>query len=178
MSKETGVADATQKLKTKVAAVISSADEADGAPGEGAIASASLGKAAGALSDKTASALSEKDVLAMSKALLKKDAKITDLEQRLGRLEKRLKTNERFARTFATCMDTQVIAIDAVTGVIRRALKTDAAIASDLSAAIHEYDRHKVRRWLSGFCGVFLWVGSVAAAAFVGAFIYWAFAPN
>lgn len=125
-----------------------------------------------------AQSFSDKEVVALSKALLKKDNKIADLEQRLSRLEKRLKSNERFARTFATCMDTQVVAIDAVTGVIRRALKTDAAIASDLSAAIHEYDRHKVRRWLSGFLGVLLWVGSVAAAAFIGAFIYWTFAAN
>lgn len=118
------------------------------------------------------------EVVAMSKAILKKDAKIVDLEQRLARLEKRLKSNERFARTFATCMDTQVIAIDAVTSVVRRALKTDAEIAADLASAIHEYDRHKIRRWFSGFLGVFLWVGSVAAAAFVGAFIYWTFSAN
>lgn len=122
--------------------------------------------------------LPDKEVVALSKALLKKDAKIADLEQRLSRLEKRLKSNERFARTFATCMDTQVVAIDAVTSVMRRALKTDAAIASDLSAAIHEYDRHKVRRWLSGFLSVFLWVSSVAVAAFAGALIYWIFSAN
>ena len=122
--------------------------------------------------------LSDKEVVALSKALLKKDNKIADLEQRLSRLEKRLKSNERFARTFANCMDTQVVAIDAVTSVFRRALKTDAGVASDLSAAIHEYDRHKVRRWLSGFLGVFLWVGSVAAAAFIGALIYWIFSAN
>lgn len=120
----------------------------------------------------------DEEVIALSKALLKKDNKIADLEQRLSRLEKRLKSNERLARTFATCMDTQVVAIDAVTSVVRRALKTDAAIASDLSAAIHEYDRHKIRRWLSGFLGVFLWVGSVAAAAFIGALIYWTFSAN
>lgn len=122
--------------------------------------------------------LSDKEVVALSKALLKKDAKIADLEQRLSRLEKRLKPNERFARTFATCMDTQVIAIDSVTRVFRRALKTDAETAAELSAAIHEYDRHKFRRWLSGFGGVFLWVGSVCAAAFIGAFIYWIFSAN
>lgn len=122
--------------------------------------------------------LSDKDVVALSKALLKKDGKIAELEQRLNRLEKRLKSNERFARTFATCMDTQVVAIDAVTSVFRRALKTDAATANDLSAAIREYDRHKVRRWLSGFGSVVLWIGSVCAAAFVGAFIYWIFSAN
>lgn len=120
----------------------------------------------------------DEEIVALSKALLKKDNKITDLEQRLVRLEKRLKSNERFARTFATCMDTQVIAIDAVTSVVRRALKHDAEIAADLDAAIHEYDRHKIRRWFSGFLGVFLWVGSVAAAAFIGAFIYWTFSAN
>lgn len=125
-----------------------------------------------------AQSFSDKEVVTLSKALLKKDNKIADLEQRLSRLEKRLKSNERFARTFATCMDTQVVAIDAVTSVIRRALKNDAEIANELSAAIHEYDRHKVRRWLSGFLGIFLWVGSVMAAAFIGALIYWTFAAN
>lgn len=121
---------------------------------------------------------SDKEVVALSKALLKKDNKIADLERRLNQLEKRLKSNERFARTFANCMDTQVVAIDAVTSVVRRALKTDAEIANDLSLAIHEYDRHKIRRWFSGFLGVFLWVGSVAAAAFIGALIYWIFSAN
>ncbi len=124
------------------------------------------------------SKMSDEEVVALSKTLLKKDAKIADLEQRLSRLEKRLKSNERFARTFANCMDTQVIAIDSVTRVFRRALKTDAETAAELSAAIHEYDRHKFRRWLSGFGGVFLWVGSVCAAAFIGAFIYWIFSAN
>ena len=120
----------------------------------------------------------DKEVVALSKALLRKDNKISDLERRLNQLEKRLKTNERFARTFANCMDTQVVAIDAVTSVVRRALKTDAEIANDLSLAIHEYDRHKIRRWFSGILGVFLWVGSVIVSAFVGALIYWIFSAN
>lgn len=145
----------------------------ESAAAEGAkIAEAKVAEETGAKS------FSDKEIATLSKALLKKDNKIADLEQRLSRLEKRLKSNERFARTFATCMDTQVVAIDAVTSVIRRALKNDAEIANELSAAIHEYDRHKVRRWLSGFLGVFLWVGSVMAAAFIGALIYWTFAAN
>lgn len=115
------------------------------------------------------------EIAELSKAVLKKDNKIAELEQRLNRLEKRLKSNERFAHTFANCMDTQVIAIDAVTKVVRRALKTDSDTTVELANAIREYDCHKFRRWLSGFLGVFLWVASVAAAAFIGALIYWVF---
>ena len=115
------------------------------------------------------------DVAELSKAIIKKDNKIADLEQRLGRLEKRTKSNERFARTFSECLNTQVNAIDAVTSVLRRGLREDAVVQDELMAAIRDYDKHKVRRWLSGFCGVMLWVTSVTVAVFVGAFIYWVF---
>lgn len=105
--------------------------------------------------------------------LAKKQTKITALERRLDRLERRTKSNERFANTLSECLSTQVVAIDAVTDVLRRSLRDDAAIQDELMAAIKDYDKHKFRRWLSGFCSVVLWVGSVALAAFVGAFIYW-----
>lgn len=115
------------------------------------------------------------DTSELTKALVKKDNRITELEQRLSRIEKRTKSNERFARTFAGCLSTQVLAIDAVTDVVRRSLREDAIVHDELSAAIKIYDKHKIRRWFSGFLGVFLWLGSVMAAAVVGAFIYWVF---
>lgn len=115
------------------------------------------------------------DIAELSKAIIKKDNKIADLEQRLSRLEKRTKSNERFARTFSECLNTQVNAIDAVTSVLRRGLREDAVVQDELMAAIRDYDKHKFRRWLSGFCGVMFWVLSVGVAAFVGAFIYWVF---
>lgn len=111
----------------------------------------------------------------LTKSLLKKDEHIKDLERRLERIEKRTKSNERFARTFSGCLDTQVLAIDAVTDVVRRGLREDAVIHEELMSAIRQYDRHKVRRWFSGFFGVLLWVVSVMAAACVGAFIYWVY---
>jgi len=111
---------------------------------------------------------SEYDLSELSQALIKKDNRITDLEQRLSRIEKRTKSNERFARTFAGCLSTQV-------DVVRRSLREDAIVHDELTAAIKVYDKHKIRRWFSGFLGVFLWLGSVMAAAVVGAFIYWVF---
>lgn len=115
------------------------------------------------------------EIAELSKALIKKENRLTDLEQRLARLEKRTKSNERFARTFAGCMSTQVVAIDAVTEVLRRGLREDAVVADELKMAIKNYDKHKFRRWFSGFCNVLLWVISVMLAAVVGAFIYWVF---
>ncbi len=115
------------------------------------------------------------DIAELNKALIKKENRLADLEQRLTRIEKRTKNNERFAHTFAGCLSTQVIAIDAVTEVLRRSLREDAVVHEELSAAIREYDKHKIRRWLSGFFGVLLWVVSVMVAAVVGAFIYWVF---
>lgn len=120
-------------------------------------------------------AASEVDLAELSKALIKKDNRIAELEQRLSRIEKRTKSNERFARTLSECLGTQVYAIDAVAGVLRRSLREDAVVQDELMAAIKDYDKHKFRRWLSGFCGVLLWVGSVTLAVFVGAFIYWLF---
>lgn len=130
------------------------------------------------MSNKSAaaeSAATSVDVAELSKAIIKKDNKIADLEQRLSRLEKRTKSNERFARTFSECLNTQVHAIDAVTSVLRRGLREDAVVQDELMAAIRDYDKHKFRRWLSGFCGVMLWVISVTAAVFIGAFVYWVF---
>ena len=118
---------------------------------------------------------SEYDLSELSQALIKKDNRITDLEQRLSRIEKRTKSNERFARTLSECLGTQVYAIDAVTSVLRRSLREDAVVQDELMATIKDYDKHKFRRWLSGFCGVLLWVGSVTLAVFVGAFVYWVF---
>lgn len=111
----------------------------------------------------------------LNRALIEKTNKISELEQRLKRIEKRFKSNERLANTLAECLATQVVAIDAVSDVTRRTITTDAETHEILQKAIKTYDKHKVRRWLSGFCGVFLWVASVMSAACVGAFIYWLF---
>lgn len=104
-----------------------------------------------------------------------KEPKIKDLEQRLLRLERRTKNHERFAHTLSGCLDTQVIAIDAIVDVVRRSLRDDVAIHDELVAAIREYDKHKFHRWFSGFLSVLLWLVSVLVAAFAGAFIYWVF---
>lgn len=103
---------------------------------------------------------------------------IANLEKRIGQLEKRLANNERFARTFANSLSTQVVAIDAVTDVVRRSLQNDAKVQHELSTAICIYDKHKVRRWFSGTLSVLLWIISIMAAAFVGAAIHWLFAAQ
>ena len=123
----------------------------------------------------TTTVVAESDISDLRKALIKKENKVTDLEQRLIRLERKLKSNERFAKTFAGCMSTQVVAIDAVTNIVRRSLRDDTTTHEELANAIRTYDKHKFRRFFSGFFGVFLWVGSVMLAAVVGAFIYWVF---
>lgn len=127
------------------------------------------------LSQESVETNTNHEIAELSKALIKKENRLSDLDQRLSRLEKRLKSNERFARTLAGCLSTQVPAIDAVTEVLRRGLREDAVVAEELKLAIKDYDKHKFRRWLSGFCGVLLWVISVMLAATVGAFIYWVF---
>ena len=117
----------------------------------------------------------EVDLVELSKAIIKKDHRIADLEQRLARIEKRTKSNERFAHTLSECLGTQISAVDAVAEILRRSLRNDAVVQDELMAAIRDYDRHKFRRWLSGFCGVLLWVASVTLAVFAGAFVYWIF---
>lgn len=98
-----------------------------------------------------------------------------ELERRLDRLERKVNSNERFARTFAKSVTTQALAADAILYVLRKSLHEDAEIREELTAAIKEYDKHKIRRWFSGFFSILLWIISVAAAAGMGAFIYWAF---
>jgi hypothetical protein len=104
-----------------------------------------------------------------------KDRHIADLEQRLRRLEKRVKSNERFGKTLEDCLASQVVAADAVTAVVRRSLREDAELHDELRFAIKEYDSRKFSRWFTGFLGVLFRVTVVAVAAFMGAFIYWAF---
>lgn len=127
------------------------------------------------MSKKTAPEAPADDIVALKQALAKKDNKINLLEQRLTRIERRAKSNERFANTLSECLATQVVAIDAITGVVRRALQDDVVLQDELMLAIKTYDKHKFRRWLTGFCGTMMWVLSVAVAAFMGAFIYWIF---
>lgn len=127
------------------------------------------------MSKKTDPVRSQETSSPATRKTTKKADHLKDLEQRLLRLEKRTKNNERFARTFSGCLDTQVLAIDAVTSVMRRALREDATIHDELWDAIKRYDRHKVHRWFSGFCGVLFRVLVVAVAGFMGAFIYWVF---
>jgi len=104
-----------------------------------------------------------------------KDRRIADLEQRLRRLEKRVKTNERFGKTFADCLSSQIVAIDAVTAIVRRSLQEDSEIHAELTDAIREYDAHKFSCWLTGFLGVLFRVTALCVAGFMGAFIYWVF---
>lgn len=125
--------------------------------------------------ESSASSMISADIAELNKALTKKENKIADLEQRLSRIEKRTKSNERFARTLEGCLSTQVVAADAVIDIIRRALREDYATHDELMDAIKEYDKHKFRRWFSGFTSVLLWAVSIMLAACVGAFIYWVF---
>lgn len=125
--------------------------------------------------DELATHAVDAEIAELHKALTKKENKVTDLEQRLSRIEKRTKSNERFAKTLEGCLSTQVVAVDAVIDVIRRALREDYATHDELMDAIKEYDKHKFRRWFSGFTSVLLWVVSIMLSACVGAFIYWVF---
>ncbi len=104
-----------------------------------------------------------------------KNHKLKDLERRIERLERKINSNERFARTMAKSVSTQALAAETILYVLRKSLHEDAEIRDELTTAIKEYDKRKIRRWFSGFFGVVLWITSVALAAGVGAFIYWAF---
>lgn len=110
-----------------------------------------------------------------NQSFAKLERQLNEIDRRLARIEKKTKTNEQFARTLSASLSTQVIAVDAVTKLFRRALSSDAQIQDELSQAIRTYDRRKFRRWCSGFFGVLLWIGSIAGAAVVGALIHWLF---
>lgn len=138
-----------------------------------------MSKKTKAKSEEPLETLSQDDELKeLSRAVNDKSNKLNELEQRLKRLEKHYKSSERLGRSLADCLATQVVAIDAVGNVVQRSLTSDALVHDALQDAIKKYDKRKFRRWLSGFLGVLLWVGSVTAAACVGAFIYWLFATN
>lgn len=106
---------------------------------------------------------------------LSRERRLADVERRLERVERKVNSNERFARTLSKCLGTQVLATDAVVEVVRKCLREDAELRDELTAAIKEYDKRKVVRWLSGLGGAVIKVVALAAAAFAGAFIYWVF---
>lgn len=104
-----------------------------------------------------------------------KDQRIKYLERRIERLERKINSNERFARTLAKSVTTQSLAANSILYVLRKGLHEDAEVRDEFVATIKAYDKHKFRRWFSGFLSVVLWLVSVAVAACVGAFIYWTF---
>lgn len=106
---------------------------------------------------------------------LSRERRLADVERRLERVERKVNSNERFARTLSKCLGTQVLATDAVVEVVRKCLREDAELRAELTAAIKEYDKRKVMRWLTGFGGVVFRIVALAGAAFAGAFIYWVF---
>lgn len=106
---------------------------------------------------------------------LSRERRLSDVERRLERIERKVNSNERFARTLSKCLNTQVLATDAVVEVVRKCLREDAELRDELTTAIKEYDKRKFTRWLTGFGGIVLKIVALAAAAFAGAFIYWVF---
>ena len=97
------------------------------------------------------------------------------LTARVERLERKINSNERFARTFVRSVLSQTAATEAIQDVIRHSFREDAALRKELYAAMDTYDKRRFRKIASGFTTILLWVVSVIVAAFVGAFIHWVF---
>lgn len=99
----------------------------------------------------------------------------SDLDLRVARLEKKINSNERFARTFVRSFTAQTVATDAVRDLIRKSFCDDAEMRTALYAAMDTYDKRRRRKLISNLGSIILWILSVAVAAFVGAFIHWVF---
>ena len=102
-------------------------------------------------------------------------AEVADLEKRIVRLEKKINSNERFARTFVRSALSQTVVTEAIRHIVCQSFYEDASVRQELYAAMDEYDKRRFKKIASGITGVILWIISVIIAAFVGAFIYWVF---
>lgn len=112
---------------------------------------------------------------AKAKKSVTKDNQILELTTRIERLERKINSNERFARTFVRSVNAQTAATDAITGIIRKSFCEDAEMRKELHFAMDQYDKRRRRKLISNIGGIIFWVLSVAVAAFVGAFIHWVF---
>ena len=102
-------------------------------------------------------------------------ADLATLTARVERLERKINSNERFARTFVRSVLSQTSATEAIRDVIRHSFREDAELRKELYAAMDTYDKRRFRKLASGFTTILLWVVSVIVALFVGAFIHWVF---
>lgn len=108
-------------------------------------------------------------------AKTKPAADLATLTARVERLERKINSNERFARTFVRSVLSQTSATEAIRDVIRHSFREDAELRKELYAAMDTYDKRCFRKLASGFTTILLWVVSVIVALFVGAFIHWVF---
>lgn len=100
---------------------------------------------------------------------------LATLTARVERLERKINSNERFARTFVRSVLSQTSATEAIRDVIRHSFREDAELRKELYAAMDTYDKRRFRKLASGFTTILLWTVSVIVALFVGAFIHWVF---
>ena len=100
---------------------------------------------------------------------------LATLTARVERLERKINSNERFARTFVRSVLSQTSATEAIRDVIRHSFREDAELRKELYAAMDTYDKRRFRKLASGFTTILLWIVSVIVALFVGAFIHWVF---
>lgn len=108
-------------------------------------------------------------------AKTKPAADLATLTARVERLERKINSNERFARTFVRSVLSQTSATEAIRDVIRHSFREDAELRKELYAAMDTYDKRRFRKLASGFTTILLWVVSIIVALFVGAFIHWVF---
>ena len=102
-------------------------------------------------------------------------ADLATLTARVERLERKINSNERFARTFVRSVLSQTSATEAIRDVVRHSFREDAELRRELYAAMDTYDKRRFRKLASGFTTILLWVVSIIVALFVGAFIHWVF---
>ena len=100
---------------------------------------------------------------------------LATLTARVERLERKINSNERFARTFVRSVLSQTSATEAIRDVIRHSFREDVELRKELYAAMDTYDKRRFRKLASGFTTILLWAISIAVAVFVGAFVHWVF---
>ncbi len=107
--------------------------------------------------------------------VLTPEQELAALVSRIDRLEKKINSNERFARTFVRSVNAQTVATDAITEIVRKSFCEDAKMRKELHYAMDQYDKRRRRKLVFNLGSIIFWVLSVAVAAFIGAFIHWVF---
>lgn len=102
----------------------------------------------------------------MGKKIPQHDRDINNLKKRVTALEERLGDNEKFAKSFSECLETQALAQSCLQKRFSNMIETDSIAREAMSKFVRSDHLHNVLAFLKSFGGALFWVIVGAAASY------------